>query len=360
MKPSKALILAREPAVSSNPNGSALSAGNRETPAPALVPVANRPLLGHALDWLGAAGIREAMVICGERLANEAREAADGNWPFEVNLRVQRRDECLGESLAALRGFLDGEPFVLHLADSLARESLTSLLGDDEPDGLEAIVVVHTSEDRPRSVVDIRERLGAARGAAPPELGRSATAGVAVLGAGVVNETSDLDAWPGSELNALAGRVNQVGGRVRVRRAKGWWRFGHGADTALEGNRFALEALGELPLRGEIIDSRVQGAVSVHPTARLDSSVVRGPVVIGAGVRLRDAYVGPYTSIGDDVVIEGAEVEYSIVMPEASIRHLGARLEGSIVGARARVFRDFGVPRAMRLRVAPEAEVSLP
>ena len=78
---------------------------------------------------------------------------------------------------------------------------------------------------------------------------------------------------------------------------------------------------------------------------------MRGPAVIGAGCRLRDAYVGPYTSIGHDVVIEGAEVEHSIVMPEASIRHLGGRLEASVVGPHARVFRDFRLPRALRLTV---------
>jgi glucose-1-phosphate thymidylyltransferase len=360
VKPSKAVILAREPAVAADGNGSALRAGNWEAPAPALLPVANRPLLGHALDWLAAAGIREVAVVTGDRLANEARVALEGDWPFEPDWLVQVPGECLGESLAALTGFLDGEPFVLHLADSLARQSLPSLLGGDEPGDLEAIVVVHGSADGPQSVVDIRERLGCARGTAPRELGRSATAGVAVLGAKVAQEASDLDAWPGRELNVLAERMNQIGGSVRVRRATGWWRFGRGTDAALEGNRFALEALGETPLRGEIIDSRIQGAVSIHPTARLESSIVRGPAIIGAGVRLRDAYVGPYTSIGDDVVIEGAEVEHSIVMPEASIRHLGGRLEASVVGPNARVCRDFRLPRALRLSVGRGAEVSLP
>jgi glucose-1-phosphate thymidylyltransferase len=359
VKPSKAVILAREPAVAAQGDGSALRAGNWEAAAPALLPVANRPLLWHALDWLAGAGIREVAVVAGDRLANEARAALEGR-PFEPNWLVQVPGESFGDSLAALTGFLDGEPFVLHLADSLARQSLPSLLGSDEPGDLEAIVVVHRSGDGRQSVVDISQRLGGARGTAPPELGGSATAGVAVLGAKVVEKVSDLEAWPGRELNVLAERLNQLGGGVRLRRATGWWRFGHGADAALEGNRFALEALREMPLCGEIIDSRVQGAVSIHPSARLESSIVRGPAVIGAGVRLRDAYVGPYTSIGNDVVIEGAEVEHSIVMPEAAIRHLGGRLEASIVGPGARVCRDFRLPRALRLSVGRGAEVSLP
>jgi glucose-1-phosphate thymidylyltransferase len=360
VKPSKAVILAREPAVAALGDGAVLRVGNWEAPAPALLPVANRPLLGHALDWLAAAGIREVAVVTGDRLANEARASLEGGWSFELDWLVQVPGETLGESLATLTGFLDGEPFVLHLADSLARQSLPSLLGSDKPGELEAIVLVHRPADEPASVVDIRERLGGLRRTAPPELGRSATAGVAVLGAKIAQEASDLDAWPGRELNALAELVNHLGGSVRIRQATDWWRFGRGTDAALEGNRFALEAVGESPLRGEIIDSRIQGTVSIHPTARLESSIVRGPAVVGPGVRLRDAYVGPYTSIGDDVVIEGAEVEYSIVMPGATIRHLGGRLEASVVGPDARVCRDFRLPRALRLSVGRGAEVSLP
>jgi hypothetical protein len=59
------------------------------------------------------------------------------------------------------------------------------------------------------------------------------------------------------------------------------------------------------------------------------------------------------------VLIEGAEVEHSIIMPEASIRHLGGRLEASIVGPRAEVFRDFRLPTALRLHVGEGAQVSL-
>jgi glucose-1-phosphate thymidylyltransferase len=358
--PTKAVILAREAAVAAHGDGSALRVGNWETPSPALLPVANRPLLGHALDWLGEAGIRQVAVVAGDRLANEARESLEGRWPFELDWLLQGQGESLGDSFAALTGFLDGEPFVLHLADSLARQTLANLLGSDLLGELEAIVVVHGQDNAPQSVVDIRERLGGARGAVRAELGRCATAGVAVLGARVVQEAGELDAWPGRELNVLAERVNQVGGSVRVCKARGWWRFGRNTDAALEGNRFALERLPETVPRGEIIDSRIQGAVSIHPTARIESSIVRGPVIIGAGVRLRDAYVGPYTSIGNDVVIEGAEVEHSIVMPEASIRHVGGRLEASVVGPHARVFRDFRLPRALRLSVGRGAEVSLP
>jgi glucose-1-phosphate thymidylyltransferase len=59
------------------------------------------------------------------------------------------------------------------------------------------------------------------------------------------------------------------------------------------------------------------------------------------------------------VDIEGAEIEHSVVLSGASISHLGGRLEASVIGPKSRVFRDFRLPRALRLTVGEGAEVSL-
>jgi glucose-1-phosphate thymidylyltransferase len=84
-----------------------------------------------------------------------------------------------------------------------------------------------------------------------------------------------------------------------------------------------------------------------------------GPVVIGEGAQVTNSYIGPYTSIGARARIEGAEIERSIISPGATVMHVGARLVSSVIGQRARVFRDFSLPRAMRLRVGEGDEVAL-
>ena len=93
--------------------------------------------------------------------------------------------------------------------------------------------------------------------------------------------------------------------------------------------------------------------------ARLERSSVRGPAIIGAGARLTDCYVGPYTAIGAGARIENAEIERSIVAAGATITHVGCRLSGSVIGRNVRVFRDFSLPRALRLQVGDGSEVAL-
>jgi glucose-1-phosphate thymidylyltransferase len=338
--PSKAVVLARDPS------------------APALMSVANRPLLRHALEWLEDGGIRQVAIVASASVVAQAREAVGrrSDWSFDTSWLVQLPGESLGESLAALSGFLDGDPFVLHLADSLAKQSLPFLLGDVDADYLGAVVLTHGEAGGIAPVVDIRSRRN---GRHPRPLERSSAAGVGLVGAGILATTAALDASPGRELNALADHVSLLGGTVHVQPAEAWWRVGQGAETVLDGNRFALETLRGEPVVADVVDSRIQGAVSIHPTASLESSVVRGPAVIGAGACVRSAYVGPYTSIGENAMVEGAEIEHSILLAGASVSHLGARLEASIIGPGARVFRDFRLPRAIRMNIGQGAEVAL-
>ena len=97
----------------------------------------------------------------------------------------------------------------------------------------------------------------------------------------------------------------------------------------------------------------------IHEQAIVRSSVIVGPTVIGPGARIADAYIGPYTSVGPGAQIEGAEIERSIISAGASIMHIGGRIVSSVVGRDARVFRDFSLPRALRLRVGDGTEVAL-
>ena len=94
--------------------------------------------------------------------------------------------------------------------------------------------------------------------------------------------------------------------------------------------------------------------------ARLEHTLVRGPAIIGPGARLSHAYVGPYTSIGANVTIDGSQIEHSIVLDGAELLHVGTRLETSVIGRGARDQpRASGCRRAMRLSVGDGAEVTV-
>jgi glucose-1-phosphate thymidylyltransferase len=320
-----------------------------------LLPVANRPLVAHALDALGRAGVRRTAVAALPALRGLVEEELDHRRTEDLELSWVAHDGNGGlpAALAGLEVFVGNDPFVLHLGDSLSRDSLGSLL--QGPTAARGTTVLVQQEERDDCVVDLAPRRAGGRA------DDGTVAGVWVFGSGSLEALRDAPTSGNIEIDLLCGtrRLAELGGRVAFRPVGEWWRFRDRPDVLLDANRFALEGLRAEPVTARLIDTRIQGSVSIHPSARLESSIVRGPAVIGPRAHLRDAYVGPYSSIGPDVMIEGAEVENSIVLAEASIRHLGGRLEASVVGPRAKVFRDFRLPRALRLSVGEGAEVAV-
>jgi glucose-1-phosphate thymidylyltransferase len=80
---------------------------------------------------------------------------------------------------------------------------------------------------------------------------------------------------------------------------------------------------------------------------------------VGAGARLVDAYVGPYSAIGEGCVIERAEVEHSILLAGASVIGLDGRMESSLLGRNVHVGRDHRQPRAYRFMVGDNSEIAV-
>jgi len=93
--------------------------------------------------------------------------------------------------------------------------------------------------------------------------------------------------------------------------------------------------------------------------ARLERTTVRGPAIIGAGARLSDCYIGPYTAIGDGCVISGAEVEHSILLAGSSVCDLDGRMESSLLGRNVTVRRGDRQPRAYRFMVGDNSDISI-
>jgi glucose-1-phosphate thymidylyltransferase len=140
---------------------------------------------------------------------------------------------------------------------------------------------------------------------------------------------------------------------------EGAWCYDGMVDGVLEANTLALDVLKLGRIGADLSNASVQGRVSIHPTAALDAAKIRGPVVIGPEAHVVETYVGPYTTIGARVDLEGVEIENSIVMPGAHIRFPGRRLEASLVGEGAQIGRDYSLPSALRLRVGPGADIQL-
>jgi glucose-1-phosphate thymidylyltransferase len=329
----------------------------------ALEHVANRPIASHVLDGLGRAGVSEVILITSGGHARPVAEyVARGCESSGLPLTHVVHDEpvTLAGALRAAAPIVGSRACIVHSASGLldqSLESLTDRLHGDEPD-ITVFVHQHGAGGAHLSPAS-QEILNLAEFDA--EHGGLRLAGVWLVGPGVVPLVSDLRWCVAGEidLTGMATRLARRSGRFDVVPVDAWRTYSGASRDLLDLNRIALDQLHADQRRPAHNGNQIEGRVWIHEDASLRSSVVVGPAVIGAGARVADAYIGPYTSIGAGAQIEGAEIERSIIFPGASVLHLGGRLVSSVVGRDARIFRDFSLPRALRLQVGDGTEVAL-
>jgi glucose-1-phosphate thymidylyltransferase len=343
----------------------------------ALQEVGNRPIVCHALQAIRRAGGREVALIVSARelSAMQASVAADDLQGLDISfIPHAHRPGELTRALTAAVELVGESPCVVHAADGLLAQPLEPLVGLLGTGGPDLVMLVHRQANGARSVGLSTRRLLRLVGASTKEC-ELELAGACLFGPGALRRAGGARWWQRDELDltAVAEELAAAGGQLRVEHVRGWRRYAGTAADLLELNRLVLEALvsddatqlgvlggnGAHSATASDADSRIEGCVKLHTSACVQASVIVGPAIIGAGALVQDSYIGPYTSIGAGVHIEGAEIERSIILPRASITHIGGRLVGSVVGCDARVFRDFSLPRALRLNVGDGGEVAL-
>ncbi len=312
-----------------------------------LVPVANRPILFHALDQLADAGVRQVGVVVGEH-GDEVRTAVGDGEAFGLEVTFIRQPRPLGIAHALLTAeeFLDGDDVVLFLGDNLVEGGVTSLVHRFASERPTAQLLVKDVDDPSAfGVAVVRDgvvqRL-VEKPAEPPS--SSALVGVYLLSHDVLEAARRIAPSLRGELeitDALQ-RCIDDGGRVQATELSGWWLDTGKKDDVLDANRLLLAELTGRVDGAVDAASRLTGTVVVEPGARVRGSSLHGPVVIGAGTRVTDAVVGPDTSVGERCELVDCEVVDSVVMADSRIDGVG-RIEHCLVGRRVTLAAGGGV-----------------
>ncbi|MFN2616634.1 MAG: glucose-1-phosphate thymidylyltransferase [Thermoleophilaceae bacterium] len=334
------------------------------TSAKQLVPVANKPVLFYGLEAMAAAGIRDVGVIVAPETGGEIREVVGDGSRFGLELTYIEQDEPRGLAHAVLTAeeFLGETPFVMYLGDNLLRDGISELVETfrtDRPDAL--ILLTPVPDPEHYGVAELEDGRVARLVEKPEEPGTDlALVGVYMFTPSVFEAARAIEPSWRHELeitDAIQWLVDHDR-RVDPHIVHGWWKDTGQVQDMLEANRLILDDIEER-LDGELVDSRVEGRVAIEAGALLQRTTVRGPAVVGAGARISDAYIGPYTAIGEDVVIDRAELEHSIVLAGSAIRDLEYRIEASLIGRNVQVGRGPALPKAYRFVVGDNAEIQI-
>jgi glucose-1-phosphate thymidylyltransferase len=329
-----------------------------------LVPVANKPVLFYGIEAMAAAGITEVGIIIAPETGGEIRTAAGDGSRFGVSITYIEQDAPLGLAHAVLTAetFIGVDPFVMYLGDNLLRHGITALVDEfrtNQPDALILLTPVDDPEhygvaeldgDRVKQLVEKPKN-------PPSDL---ALVGVYMFTRAIFDAGRAIEPSARGELEITDAIQHLVdsGMQVDSHVVHGWWKDTGQVQDMLDANRLILDDIEEQH-GGTELESRVEGRVCVAEGAVVERSTVRGPAIIGRGARITDSYVGPYTAIGDDVVIESSEIEHSIVLAGSAIRNLPGRIEASLIGRGVSVTRTEALPRVFRFVVGDGSDITV-
>jgi glucose-1-phosphate thymidylyltransferase len=335
------------------------------TSAKQLVPVANKPVLFYGIEAMAEAGIDRVGIIIAPETGEEIRRAAGDGSRFGVEITYILQDEPAGLAHAVLTAepFLGESPFVMYLGDNLLQGGIEDLVGtfrEHQPDAL--ILLTPVPDPQSYGVAELSNG-SVVRLVEKPKEPRTdlALVGVYMFTACVHDAARAINPSARGELEITDAiqRLVDEGRRVEPHIVKGWWKDTGRLADMLEANRLVLDTI-QTRIEGELIDSHTEGRVVIEAGAQLERSSVRGPAIIGAGARLTDCYVGPYTAIGEECEISGAEVEHSILLARSVVRDLQGRMESSLLGRNVKIGHDRRQPRAYRFMVGDNSEIGIP
>jgi len=333
------------------------------TSAKQLVPVANKPVLYYGLEAIAAAGITDAGVVVGDTAADIEAALDDGSrWGLNITYINQEAPLGLAHAVLVARDFLGDDEFVMYLGDNFIVGGITGLVESFAAQRPAAqILLTKVGDPSAFGVAELDEHgavIGLEEKPAAPK-SDLALVGVYMFGPAVHEAVRAISPSKRGELeitDAIQWLIDQ-GHPVTSHTIRGYWKDTGNVADMLEVNRSVLETI-EPRQDGAVTDSEIIGRVAVEPGAEVTNSRILGPAVIGAGTAIRDAYIGPYTSIGERCLVESSEIEYSIVLSDSSIRGV-RRVEASLIGRNVEVTPSASRPKAHRLVLGDYSKVQI-
>ena len=333
------------------------------TTAKQLIPVANKPILGYVLDHVAHAGIKDVGVIIAPETGQEVKNYVKDGTEWNINVTyIPQEPLGLAHAVKTAQNFLDKDNFIMCLGDNLIGKDFNTLLERFENENLDALILLKEVEDPTRfGIALLDEKDNVVKLIEKPKTPPSnlALVGVYIFSNKIHKAIENIKpSWRGElEItDAIQEMVNQ-GWKVKAEKLDTWWLDTGKKDDILYANAKILDEYVKQEIKGEIIESKVEGRVTIQNDAKIINSTVRGPAIIGENCLIEKSFIGPYTSIGNNTQITESSIEYSVILENTTIKGVD-RLEESLIGKNAKVTKN-NRKEIIKLHIGDYSEVEV-
>lgn len=336
------------------------------TGAKQLVPVANKPVLFYAIEDLVDAGITDIGIVISPETGDQVKNAVGDGSRFGARAEYILQDAPRGiaHGIKIAREFLGDEKFVLFLGDNFIRDGIVKQVAAFRDAAMNAQIILYKMENPSAMGVAVLDGDGrVTRLVEKPKefVSPYAVIGVYMFDRNVFTAVDSITPSARGELEITDTIQHLIDHRLNVRAhlLDGWWIDTGKMSDILEANRLVLDVL-EAKNEGEVDGaSQLEGRVVLQKGAVVVNSTIRGPAIIGERTRIEHAFVGPYTSIYYDCLIQNCEIEHSVVLDNSTIKDAPVRIADSLIGRSVNVGRAEGHTKTLRMVVGDFSRVGL-
>lgn len=316
-----------------------------------LIPLANRPMIFHAIDRAVEAGIKEIFINTNPGDTELAKAVGDGgHWGVKITFFEQTGGpQGIAHVVKQAQKFIGDDPFMFYLSDNIVIGSISGLLDEFSQGHHDCMLTLSAVPDashfgvpifdEKNDLVDVWEK---------PENPPSnfAVTGIYLYGPKVFFKAFDhiqKSARGEYEISDIHSYFLKNNYKVGHKEITGWWKDTGQATDLISANKLLMDKMpaDSFVVKGEVSDkAAVEGLVHVGLGARVGEGVkLIGPVIIGENCLLENCQVGPHAVIGAGTVIKEAEISNSIILNNCRI-DCPIKITESICGEKTTVMKN--------------------
>ncbi|MFQ5941267.1 MAG: glucose-1-phosphate thymidylyltransferase [Nitrososphaerales archaeon] len=330
-----------------------------------MLPIANRPMLFYGLEHMIKAGIKEIGIILGPIKEGVMEAIGDGSkFGISVTYIDQPEPKGLAHAVLVSENFIGKEDFVMYLGDNLLKQGVKPSLDLFNRSGSDCVIgVTQVKNPQMYGVVEMQDGKIARLVEKPKEaISNLALIGVYIFNHSIFDAAKEIKPSRRNELE-ITDAIQTLfihGKKIDVQVVEDWWKDTGKPEDLLEANQLILQDLSPSKEGRIDEDSSIIGNASIGKGTIIKNSSIRGPVIIGNDCEVGpNTYLGPYTAVGDNCRIVGAEIENSIIMENAVIE-CKKRIVDSVIGKGSRIrSNEMQLPQGLKFVVGDSTYLSI-
>jgi len=325
-----------------------------------LIPVANKPILFYAIEDVIEAGIKDIGIIVCPNKEQVMETVNNANFDAEITFIEQDAPRGIAHAVKISEDFTENDPFIVYLGDNILKGGIMQYVERFKKQDMDASILLTPYENPERfGVAELNSDGSVKRLIEKPEKPPSnlVLVGIYFFREAIFEAVKRIKpSWRNElEITDAIEYLIEKNFKVHSEIVRGWWKDTGKPEDILDANRLILDDLIH-NIKREVV-GEIRGRVSIGKGTKVnEGSVIKGPALIGRNCVIKDGYIGPYTSIGNNCTIINSEVEDSVVMDGARLINAG-NIVDSIIGRGAVIEKNKNLPKGTKFVIGDNSWV---